>query len=104
MEKDAFEKIANMVLEVVGEKWSPNQQEKWKLEFLLECSTLQLPTYIQITHERVHSSIMIACQSSGTHYKDILYMPLFQPVVFYVHNLYHFKYCPIGISPVDYFV
>lgn len=104
MEKDAFEKIASMVLENVAQKWTKQKQAKWKDIFMEECSQLHLPTFIQITHERTHSSVVIACEMAGVHHQDILTAPGFTPAVFYVQNLYHVKYCPVNVTPIDIFL
>lgn len=104
MEKDAFEKIASMILELVDQKWTPLKQAKWREEFLNECNQLNLPVFIQMTRERLHSSVVIACQKAGVYYQDILTAPGFSPAVFYVENLHHIKYCPLDITPVDIFL
>lgn len=104
MDRDAFESIASMIMENVRHKWTSSRKSKWIESFLTECSQLPLPTFIQITNERVHSSIVIASEMAGVHYRDILLSPDFSPAVFYVYDLNHFDYCQIGKSPISFFV
>lgn len=94
---NSFDDIARTILESVQDRWTVSEQEVWTEMFKEEClENVLLPAHIQMTAQRLHPSIVIACHRANLPYMDIIYSPHFKPAIFYVFGMREYIYYPEG--------